>query len=1400
MEKHVTIPPIKRLHKGLDFNWLRLKGIEHAQKLSGEIWTDYNEHDPGVTILEYLCYALTDLAYRADFSIEDILFSSVDAERPAVNNAFFTPVEILPTTPVMATDYRRLIIDRIGSVRNAWVVPLSGGSHYQGLFQIRLQLAEGLAKKSELKRVKASVMELVMDHRNLAEDLDDIIILEAEKLSIKANININTDAFGELILARILYTLDNYLNPGIRFYTRQELEKEGLSVEAIFNGPEPLHGFIKTEDLQPLPASTYVSKLREVITKVEGVKMVGKLEVWKDGNKINGDEIVPGDDAYLVLAKEMLEDKKFENAVRLYREDVPVTINYRQVKQFLNNLSAKAKKDFQIRLDLTEPPIRSNKLIEQISAYHSLQKTLPGVYGVGSFGVPENASIKRRAQAKQLKAYLLIFEQVMANYLSQLANVRGLFSIEESVEVKKGVEESNDQHQQTYFGQFPHDIPDGQDYFIIDQETNNSKEDIQRSIAELLKLYDPADERRNRFLDHLLARFGEVYVGDVLKKILPGDSDELAHKLIRGKAHFLRNYVDLSRNRGKAFNYRKPAWEVASNVSGLKKRLSMLLGIDRDMPIDPAARKPRKSTSDQQDGKAVNADNSIPQYANHSLVRGSKMGALSSRSKNKSGAKVPFKKLLSLGRSTENYIILKKKGQYELHFKKSSEESIKIYPPAASKEADGLKKKGENKEACIKACANIIDEINKLNTYSEGFFILENILLRPNRKLQSQLVLTVAFPAAKTGYILFRSITHSSISELQELNTEILIIGSNEHQYRVVKLDKNYYVLLFKGNVPVMISEPAKDESQATRFLNASLHLLLKIRNEQPTRINDVLSYKQESARGTQLGDDFYSLRLSIVVPDWPAIFQTKDFRRFFEQLTTANIPAHLSADFYWLNMKDMATFERAYQAWLDAKAKDNLANTDDQANILRKFLAQQSSVNDQNDHQDKLKTNSTRLSKAVLEDLCEEAGYAFMFKPDRLEIFEGIGPVRLAILQDGGIQTWRDIKNLSANEAVIKQLEETGNQFDKELIASWEKQSSLAISGQWKALIRFQKAFSTGVELPEVFLEMAPIEEELYRIGQDANRIKEILINWLKKYNQQYGENVLVKYDNTVHHFPPYIFDFLLRTGKYGFIIGAGNLNILTDMDQSLAAFLAKESVCNWQDIIDQGVIGISRLLKKAGKGYENIKPASWINEVSFALNNDWKALIAFQQSLVAEEKGRRKTTAVEKEFTRQLRLLKRIELKSDGKGTQETQLLIERLENWQEIEHLTTLGNEGIKELAEAMNFNEFFFINDFTFFSGEFDEQLIELLKEAGITSWQQLAQTKKTELKALLRANGLTKKMAFVADWIKQAELAVAEDWRGLLNYQKEMQILSKRRSSTKVERLAQAWIRANCKPS
>ena len=59
-----------------DFTALKEKALGYIQSHIGYEWTNFNPSDPGITILDQICYALTELGYCTDFSIPDILTNS----------------------------------------------------------------------------------------------------------------------------------------------------------------------------------------------------------------------------------------------------------------------------------------------------------------------------------------------------------------------------------------------------------------------------------------------------------------------------------------------------------------------------------------------------------------------------------------------------------------------------------------------------------------------------------------------------------------------------------------------------------------------------------------------------------------------------------------------------------------------------------------------------------------------------------------------------------------------------------------------------------------------------------------------------------------------------------------------------------------------------------------------------------------------------------------------------------------------------------------------------------------------------------------------------------------------------------------------------------------------------
>ena len=67
MDGDVSLSKFPPALRSMDYEALRLLGLEKIQELAGQLWTDYNSHDPGITMLEVFSYVLTDLGYRVNY-------------------------------------------------------------------------------------------------------------------------------------------------------------------------------------------------------------------------------------------------------------------------------------------------------------------------------------------------------------------------------------------------------------------------------------------------------------------------------------------------------------------------------------------------------------------------------------------------------------------------------------------------------------------------------------------------------------------------------------------------------------------------------------------------------------------------------------------------------------------------------------------------------------------------------------------------------------------------------------------------------------------------------------------------------------------------------------------------------------------------------------------------------------------------------------------------------------------------------------------------------------------------------------------------------------------------------------------------------------------------------------
>ncbi len=147
----------KKAHGNLpDFESLKKEGIGLLHDLCGETWTDFNAHDPGVTILDQICFGLTDLVYRTEFDLVDYL-TGKDGRIDLNEQALYLPQDIFPCQPVTFGDYRKIIIDSVPHVENVWFKTCRSDNDLpRGLCRVFIDV-----KESENKEIRDRAIEEV---------------------------------------------------------------------------------------------------------------------------------------------------------------------------------------------------------------------------------------------------------------------------------------------------------------------------------------------------------------------------------------------------------------------------------------------------------------------------------------------------------------------------------------------------------------------------------------------------------------------------------------------------------------------------------------------------------------------------------------------------------------------------------------------------------------------------------------------------------------------------------------------------------------------------------------------------------------------------------------------------------------------------------------------------------------------------------------------------------------------------------------------------------------------------------------------------------------------------------------------------------------------------------------
>lgn len=599
VNKNNTIPKNIGSNDDLNFDFLRKKGIEYIESLGSKFWTDYNTHDPGITILEILSYAITDLGMRINLPIQDLLSTQITN---SFENQFFKASEILPNKPVTAFDYRKIILDIDTRIKNCWLQQHSKKlyvnckdtkisfnkndfntipegfikeANIKGLYTILVDIDEvDLAKKIDLKK---QILEKYHQNRNLCEDLVEIKEVELQPIAICTQIEIDPKADEEYIHALITLALENYLSPAVTFYSLSQMVEKGFTSDQIFEGPLLKNGFIDTSELadSTLRTDVRLSDVIQIIMNIEGVILI------KDISINNCDAIDDKIREWVLCVDEGKKPMLCNKSTFSFSKGIlPVDVNKTKALEYLLEL----KKDIalkQIKASENKELQLPQGRVSETSFYSSITNDFPETYGIGEVGLSETAASERKAKAKQLKGYLLFFDQIFASYFKHLTNVKELLSI-------------NNTLTKTYFTQSITDVTG------FDDLVNHYDMDSDLLSDNLLGHLDDSVKRNNQLKDHLISRFAERFgeYAFLMKSLYGSVSDEI---VLQNKAIFLSNYNTISSQRGAGFNYYKQSgsnlWNTF-NVTGLENRIAGLLGIKGDInPITGKRAIKRKNLS-----------------------------------------------------------------------------------------------------------------------------------------------------------------------------------------------------------------------------------------------------------------------------------------------------------------------------------------------------------------------------------------------------------------------------------------------------------------------------------------------------------------------------------------------------------------------------------------------------------------------------------------------------------------------------------------------------------------------------------------------------------------------------------------------------------------------------------
>src|SRR5690554_4869368 len=708
MDSPIRIPNTRPTYKSQDYAFLREEGLKIVREIAGTTWTDHNIHDPGITLLEAMCYSLTEVGLRMGMDMADLLTSGEEF----APQEFFTASQVLPVSPVTTIDFQKVLLDH-PLVRNGWVSkiprlpngqlnvllefsddalntnifsllisppglgstyrvdlafpywdepdvrsfqenveilnasfshswqPLKSGNAQFASITLDYQPITGPADSLELWLVlqvtsplenvlvelpeilqevenvlltapnenilKAynnriinahvamrSVQAYIRDYRNLCEDFTEFKAVRLQEIAFSAILEISSGVDVEALLANIFFAVDQHLSPPITINSLGSLQGKSMDSTLIYEGPLLAEGFLQTEELLSHQALSkiYTSDILRLIFQQRNSDRTDVLNRENTTNRkiialrnlslsnwLDNHAITKGAKDCLQLVDSRRHVPRLSTAkcqIDIIRNGVKINYDFARAEEIFEGY--KEKQAQSLMPGSEDLPLPEGNTLP-LRDYYPLQNELPVVFGVGEYGLSAHALPERKALAKQLKGYLFFYEQLLAGQFSQLSQLNAVFSADPELHT-------------TVFHQTLYHLPMASDLFGYENHSpgwENFQADEGNSYVESLTSAEPREkflDRRNRLLDHLIARLGEdmqEYAEMVVQESMriPGavemDLDHLFHVqqekyldamefLVKNKAAFYYDLPLLNRDRFQAYGNLLWRLEAAINL------------------------------------------------------------------------------------------------------------------------------------------------------------------------------------------------------------------------------------------------------------------------------------------------------------------------------------------------------------------------------------------------------------------------------------------------------------------------------------------------------------------------------------------------------------------------------------------------------------------------------------------------------------------------------------------------------------------------------------------------------------------------------------------------------------------------------------------------------------------